>query len=58
MAATNYEDLLALDVSSRLELIAKLWDSIVKEGQSLPVPEEEREILAQRLKEDDEERPD
>ena len=54
MAATKFDDLLMLDVSSRLALIAKLWDSIVEDAQSLPITENERELLAQRLKEDDE----
>lgn len=53
MATVNFDDLLALDVASRLALIAKLWDSIVDDSQALPITASERELLEQRLKEDD-----
>lgn len=53
MAAVNLDDLLTLDVASRLALIAKLWDSIVDDNQALPIAERERELLEQRLQEDD-----
>ena len=53
MAEPNLDDLLTLDVASRLALIAKLWDSIVEDSQALPLTERERELLEQRLKEDD-----
>jgi putative addiction module component (TIGR02574 family) len=53
MAAPNLDDLLALDVASRLSLIAKLWDSIVDDSHALPLADSERELLERRLKEDD-----
>jgi putative addiction module component (TIGR02574 family) len=55
MAALNFDDLLMLDVASRLALIAKLWDSVVDDSQALPITEAEHELLEQRLKEDDDE---
>lgn len=57
MAAPNLDDLLALDVQTRLALVQKLWDSIVKDAQSgseLPVTDAERRELDDRLIEDDE----
>lgn len=53
MPAPKLDDLLTLDVASRLSLIAKLWDSIVDESHALPLAESERELLERRLKEDD-----
>jgi len=53
VAAPTIDDLLALDVRTRLSLIAKLWDSIVDDRQALPVADSERQLIEQRLKEDD-----
>jgi len=53
MAALSLDDLLTLDVASRLALIAKLWDSVVDDSQPLPITAAERALLEQRLKEDD-----
>ena len=53
MAAPKLDDLLMLDVPSRLALIAKLWDSIVDDSEALPITAGERDQLEQRLKEDD-----
>jgi putative addiction module component (TIGR02574 family) len=53
MVARNFDDLLALDVASRLELITKLWDSIVADSQALPITAHERALLEERLQEDD-----
>jgi putative addiction module component (TIGR02574 family) len=53
MAAPSLDELLTLDVASRLTLIAKLWDSIVDDTQALPITASERELLEQRLKESD-----
>jgi putative addiction module component (TIGR02574 family) len=53
MAALNLDDLLTLDVASRLALIAKLWDSVVEDSRALPITESESVLLDQRLKEDD-----
>ncbi len=54
MAATKFDELLSLDVEGRLELISKLWDSIVDEQQSLPTTAVQAELLDQCVKEDDE----
>lgn len=53
MAAPKLDELLTLDVASRLALIAKLWDSVVDDSEALPLTASERELLEQRLKEDD-----
>jgi putative addiction module component (TIGR02574 family) len=47
-------DLLELDVASRLELIEELWDSIASDpsaASQVPLGEDERELLEQRLEE-------
>jgi putative addiction module component (TIGR02574 family) len=57
VAAPNLTELLALDVQTRLALVQKLWDSILKDAQGgaeLPVSEAERAELDNRLREDDE----
>ena len=48
-------DLLKLDIAQRLELIEELWESIVVEanGATLPLSGVERDLLDQRLREDD-----
>ena len=50
-------DLFKLDIAQRLELIEQLWESIVEEataGAALPLSDADRELLDQRLREDDE----
>lgn len=54
MVVKNLDELLALDVARRLDLIARLWDSVVDDSHHFPVTEGEKQLLAQRLKEDDE----
>jgi putative addiction module component (TIGR02574 family) len=57
MAAPNLQELLALDVQTRLSLVQELWDSLIKDAQSgaeLPISEAERAELDDRLREDDE----
>lgn len=57
MATPRLDELLALDVEARLALIQELWDSIVNEAQrgaELPLSNDERAELDQRLREDDE----
>jgi putative addiction module component (TIGR02574 family) len=56
MAAPNIDELLVLDVETRLALVQQLWDSIVADAtddNTLPPSSEERALLEQRLKEDD-----
>lgn len=56
MAAPNLDELLALDVQTRLALVQELWDSIVKDahtGAELPLSDAERHELDDRLREDD-----
>ena len=47
------ETLLTLPVSTRLALIEALWDSLSGDAVLVPVPDWHREILEQRLLEDD-----
>jgi len=57
VATISKADLLKLDIAQRLELIEELWESIVDEanvGAILPLSAADRELLEQRLREDDE----
>jgi putative addiction module component (TIGR02574 family) len=57
MATPRLDELLALDVQTRLALVQELWDSIVKDAQAgaeLAISEAERIELDDRLREDDE----
>jgi putative addiction module component (TIGR02574 family) len=57
VATPNLEELLALDVQTRLALVQELWDSIVKDaeaGDELPISDADRSELDDRLREDDE----
>lgn len=57
MAAPDVQKLLELDLQSRLKLVQQLWDSIVADaaaGAELPLSPEERSLLDERLREDDE----
>jgi putative addiction module component (TIGR02574 family) len=57
VTAPNLSELLALDVQTRLALVHKLWDSILSDaeaGAELPISDEERSELDDRLREDDE----
>ena len=56
MAAPDVPTLLALDLETRLALVQKLWDSIIEEantGGELPLSANDRDLLGQRLREDD-----
>lgn len=56
VATPNLDELLALDVPTRLALVQELWDSIVKDAQAgaeLPISDAERSELDDRLREDD-----
>ena len=48
MAAPLLEEIRKLSVAERLELVEEVWDSIVAEGDDLPVPESHRRELARR----------
>lgn len=57
VATISKAELLKLDIAQRLELIEELWESIVQEanaGAALPLSDADRELLDQRLREDDE----
>lgn len=43
------EQILALDAEKRRELIGIVWDSLVDEGAELPLTDEQRAVLQQRL---------
>jgi len=51
MAAPLLEEIRKLSVAERLELVEDVWDSIVAEGEGLPVPESHRRELARRRQE-------
>ncbi len=51
MAAPLLEEIRKLSVAERLELVENVWDSIVAEGEALPVPESHRQELAPRRQE-------
>ena len=56
MPLPNIDDLLVLDVETRLVLVQKLWDSILedaRDGTAMPVSPQERALLDERLREDD-----
>lgn len=56
MASRDVNELLELDLEARLTLVQKLWDSIVDdagEGAELPLSDETRALLDERLLEDD-----
>jgi putative addiction module component (TIGR02574 family) len=46
-------EILRLSAAERLALSAAIWDSFAKEPTSVPVPDWHREIVADRLSEDD-----
>ena len=57
MATSDVQKLLELDLETRLELVQQLWDSIVDDanaGAELPLSADERAVLEERLREDDE----
>lgn len=57
MPAPDVHELLALDLETRLALVQQLWDSIIADasaGAQLPLADHERELLVERLREDDE----
>lgn len=61
MATPKIEELLALDVQTRLALVQQLWDSIVKDAQTgaeLPISDDERRELDDRLPREDDEHPE
>ena len=57
MGAPEIQHLRELDLETRLALVQELWDSIVEDasaGAQLPLDGSERELLEERLREDDE----
>jgi putative addiction module component (TIGR02574 family) len=57
VAAISKAELMKLDIAQRLELIEELWQSIIADanaGTALPLSDAQRELLDQRLREDDE----
>jgi len=43
-------DVLELDVEERVKLVQAVWDSIAAAPESVPLSEEERELLDRRLR--------
>jgi len=57
MATRDVQELLELDVETRLALVQELWNSIVDDtaaGAELPLSAQARALLDERLSEDDE----
>jgi putative addiction module component (TIGR02574 family) len=57
MAVPDVQKLLQLDLETRLALVQQLWDSIVEDantGAVLPLSANERALLDERLRQDDE----
>jgi hypothetical protein len=57
MLAPDIQELLELDLETRLALVQKLCDSLLEDasgGAQLPRADHERELLDERLREDDE----
>jgi len=57
MATADVQELLKLDLETRLQLVEELWNSIVDDanaGASVPLSADDRALLDQRLREDDE----
>ncbi len=48
MAAPLLDEIRKLSVAERLELVEDVWDSIVADGDDLPVPDSHRRELARR----------
>lgn len=51
--AQTIDKLLELPASDRLAIAAALWDSLVPDQAAVPVPDWHREILDQRIADDD-----
>lgn len=57
MARPDVQQLLELDLETRLTLVQQLWDSIVEDasaGAPLPLATDERALLEERVREHDE----
>lgn len=51
--AGTLDELLALPAEERLIVAEALWDSLTREPSRIPVPDWHRDIVEQRLAEDD-----
>lgn len=51
--AVKIDDLLALPAAERLAIASAIWDSLVASAEGVPVPGWHREVLEQRLRDDD-----
>lgn len=47
------DELLALPVEERLAIASAIWDSLAETPSAVPVPEWHRDVIEQRLSEDD-----
>ena len=50
---SKLKDILELSVAQRLEIAAAIWDSLAAAPGNVPVPDWHREIVEQRLEDDD-----
>jgi putative addiction module component (TIGR02574 family) len=49
MAAPSIDELMLLDVRSRIELISRLWDSLIDEDVAPPLSVSDRQLIEERL---------
>jgi len=48
---TEQFDYMKLSIDDRIRLAQDIWDSIIAEGLPLPIPDDHKEVLDQRLEE-------
>lgn len=51
MATVKLDDILKLSVSERIRLVEEIWDSIARESEALPLTDEQKAELDQRIAE-------
>jgi putative addiction module component (TIGR02574 family) len=52
-AQARLSELLALSADEKLALVEALWDSLAAEPDRVPIPEWHRDVIAERLAQDD-----
>jgi putative addiction module component (TIGR02574 family) len=51
MGEIRIDDIKALSVEERLELIERIWDTLTETPDQIPLPDWHRELLDERLRE-------
>ena len=49
MGEIKIDDIKALSVEERIDLIGRIWDTLAEKPEALPVPDAHRRILDERL---------